>query len=162
MTRPPSLVFLHFSVFFFFFFCETKVECKWCTNTKMHHRGCGLGTRLQNADTCASKQLKYRSLDGEATECRLCKYCGCMRNTSDYIQVQEKIGSPADQKQETNFVWPCCLLFICQRTSAQNVFFQQPPPSTPQPQLTVSTHALVLFQGLSRLQFMITCSTQKW
>ena len=37
------------------------------------------GTRLQNADTCGSKQLIYRSLDGEATECRLCKYCGCMR-----------------------------------------------------------------------------------
>ena len=86
------------------------------------------GTKLQNANTCESKQLKYRSLDGEATECRLCKYCGCMRNTSDYIQVQEKIGSPADQKQETNFVWPCCLLFICQRTCAQNVFFQSPPP----------------------------------
>ena len=24
------------------------------------------------------------SLDGEATECRLCKHCGCMLNT-DYI-----------------------------------------------------------------------------
>ena len=26
--------------------------------------------RLQNADTCVSKQPKYRSLDGEATEYR--------------------------------------------------------------------------------------------
>jgi len=30
---------------------------------------------------------KYRGLDGEATECRLCKHCGCMLSTvtSDYI-----------------------------------------------------------------------------
>ena len=27
---------------------------------------------------------QYRGLDGEATECRLCKHCGCMLNT-DYI-----------------------------------------------------------------------------
>ena len=40
-----------------------------------------LETRLQNADTCASKEPKYRGLDGEATECRLCKYCSCMLNT---------------------------------------------------------------------------------
>ena len=40
------------------------------------------GTRLQNADNCVSKEPKYRSLDGEATECRL---CDCMLNTSDYI-----------------------------------------------------------------------------
>ena len=39
------------------------------------------GTRLQNADNCASKEP---SLDGEATECRLCKHCGYMLNT-DYI-----------------------------------------------------------------------------
>ena len=44
MTRPPG--------FFFFFFLETKVERKWCTNSKMHCWGWGLGTRLQNADTC--------------------------------------------------------------------------------------------------------------
>ena len=37
-------------------------------------------------DNCVSKEPKYRSLDGEATECRLCKHCGCMLNTitSDY------------------------------------------------------------------------------
>ena len=34
--------------------------------------------RLQNADNCVYKEPKYRSLDGEATECRLCKHCGCM------------------------------------------------------------------------------------
>ena len=45
-----------------------------------------MGTRLQNAD------LSNQSLDGEATEYRLCKHCGCMLNT-DYIcyvsQVRE-------------------------------------------------------------------------
>ena len=30
------------------------------------------------------KEPKYRGLDGEATERRLCKRCGCMLNT-DYI-----------------------------------------------------------------------------
>ena len=125
MTTPPTLLSLHFSVFWKKL-KPIKVECKWCTNTKMHHKGWGLGTRLRNADTCASEQLKYRSLDGEATECRLCKYCGCMHKPSDYIQAQEKIGSPADQKQETNFVWPCCLLFISQKNMCTKCV-----PSTP-------------------------------
>ena len=51
-------------------------------------------------------------LDGEATECRLCKHCGCMLNT-DYIWLRkssssEKIDPPplGDQKQAINFVWP--------------------------------------------------------
>jgi len=59
----------------------------------MHRGGWGLETRLQNADTCVSKEPKYRGLDGEATECRLCKHCGCMLNTvtSDYIsQVAQR------------------------------------------------------------------------
>ena len=30
---------------------------------------------------------KVRSLDGEATESRLCKHCGCMLNT-DYTYLQ--------------------------------------------------------------------------
>ena len=50
----------------------------------MHRGGWGLGTRLQNADTCVSKEPKYRGLDGEDNECRLCKHCGCMLST-DYI-----------------------------------------------------------------------------
>ena len=29
------------------------------------------GQDLQNADNCVSKEPKYRSLDGEANECRL-------------------------------------------------------------------------------------------
>jgi len=58
-------------------------------------------------------------LDGEATECRLCKHCGCMLITSDYIWLHksdyiwlhkssssEKIDPHRDQKQEINFVWP--------------------------------------------------------
>ena len=40
----------------FFFFSETKAERKWCTNNIMHRRGWGLGTRLQNADTCVSRE----------------------------------------------------------------------------------------------------------
>ena len=38
-------------------------------------------TRLQNTDTCVSKEPKYRGLDAEDNECGL---CGCMLNT-DYI-----------------------------------------------------------------------------
>ena len=38
----------------------------------------------QNPDTWASKQVKYKSLRGEATRCSLFKHCGCMPNT-DYI-----------------------------------------------------------------------------
>ena len=34
----------------------------------MHHGGGGLDIRLQSVDTCAFKQPKYRSLDGEAPE----------------------------------------------------------------------------------------------
>ena len=64
-----------------FLFSETKVERKWCTNSKMHRGGWGLETRLQNADTWVSKEANYRGLDGEATECRLCKHCGCLLNT---------------------------------------------------------------------------------
>ena len=87
---------------------------KWCTNSKMRCGGWGLGTRLQNAENCVSKEPRYRSLDGEATECRLCKNCGCMLNT-DYIWLcksssSEKIDPHGDQKQEINFVWPKLLL----------------------------------------------------
>ena len=94
----------------FFFFFGNQVERKWCTNSTMHRRGWGLGTRIQNTDTCVSKEPKYRGLDGEAIEYRLCKHCGCVLNT-DYIWLRkssssEKIDPHADQKQEINFVWP--------------------------------------------------------
>ena len=46
----------------------------------------------------------YRSLDGDATECRLCKHCGCMLNTLDYIFYSEKIDPHADRRKEINFV----------------------------------------------------------
>ena len=52
-------------------------------------------------DTCASKQPKYRSLDGEATECRLYVVVCIWLYTSGI-----KIDPLADQKQEINFVWP--------------------------------------------------------
>ena len=39
------------------------------------------GQDYKNAENCVSKEP---SLDGEATECRLCEHCGCMLNT-DYI-----------------------------------------------------------------------------
>ena len=55
MTRPPGI---------FFFFSETKVERKWCTNSKMHHRGWGLETRIQNAS------WRVRSGDKTTTKCR--------------------------------------------------------------------------------------------
>ena len=97
MTRPPG-----------FFFFETRFERKWCTNSKMHCGGWGLETRLQNADTCVSKEPKYRGLDGEDNECRLCKHCGCMLKT-DYIWLHKSrklTAHTVDQKQEINFVWP--------------------------------------------------------
>ena len=51
-----------------------------------------------------------QALDGEATECKLCKHCGCVLNT-DYTWLRKsssskKINPHADQKQEINFVWP--------------------------------------------------------
>ena len=49
-------------------------------------------TRLQSADTCASREPKYRGLDGEATECRLCKHSGCVLNT-DYILLHKSSSS---------------------------------------------------------------------
>ena len=76
-------------------FSETQVERKWFTNSKMHCTEWGPGTRLQNADKSVSKEPKYRSLDGEATECRLCKHCGCMLNT-DYIWLRKSRGSEKD------------------------------------------------------------------
>ena len=33
---------------------------------------------------------KYRSLDGEDNECRLCKHCGCMLNTVHVSQVAQR------------------------------------------------------------------------
>ena len=83
MTRPPG----------FYFLLETKVERKWCTNSKMDCGGWGLGDKtIQNAHNCVSKEPKYRSLDGEATVCRLCKQCGCMLNT-DYIRLHKSSSS---------------------------------------------------------------------
>ena len=47
---------------------------------------------------------RKQNMDGEATECRLCKQCGCLLNT-DYIS-QVEIDPHADQEQEINFVRP--------------------------------------------------------
>ena len=96
MTRPPAK-------------CIVLREV-WRQEYKMHRAGWGPGTRVQNADTCVSKEPKYKALDGEATECRLCKHCGCMLNT-DYIWLRkssssEKIDPHVDLKQEINFAWP--------------------------------------------------------
>ena len=61
---------------------------------------------------------KYRGLDGEDNEYRLYKHCGCMLKliTSDYISqvAQRKLTHTADQKQETNFVWPKYNVDYCQ------------------------------------------------
>ena len=74
-------------LFFCFFFRKLKLKEKGVQTAKCIVEGeWGLGTRLQNADT---REPKYRDLDGEATECRLCKHCGCMLNT-DYI-TQRKL-----------------------------------------------------------------------
>ena len=75
MTRPPGS-------FFPSFFRNQggkKVVYKQ-QNTLWRVRS---GDKTANADNCVSKESKYRSLDGEAIECRLCKR-GCMLNT-DYI-----------------------------------------------------------------------------
>ena len=64
------------------FFFWNQSGKKICTNSKMHHWMWGLGTRLQNADTCPLW-----------CECRLCKYYGCVMNT-DYT---------------IHFVWPYVL-----------------------------------------------------
>ena len=64
---------------------------------------------IAKSDFLASK---YRSLDGEATECRLWKHCGCMLN-SGYIWLCKSCNSKkihlymyTDQKQEIKIVWP--------------------------------------------------------
>ena len=44
ITRPPV---------FFLFILGSQSGRKWCTNSKVHLTG--LGTRLQNTDTCGSK-----------------------------------------------------------------------------------------------------------
>ena len=48
------------------------------------HGGWGPGTKLSNAVTCVSKQ-PYGSLDGEATDCRLCDFM--LNRYSDYIAL---------------------------------------------------------------------------
>ena len=82
------------------------------------------GTRLQNADSCVSKEL---GLDGEATECRLCTQSGCMLNavliTSDYgSQVaQRKLTRTRTRKRKCNFMWPTfCLLSTLPSLILQN------------------------------------------
>ena len=56
--------------------------------------------------------LRSRSLDGEATECRLCKHCACMLNT-DYGKAStcssEKIDPHADQNRKLTCVALCSI-----------------------------------------------------
>ena len=47
-------------VSFLILFRKSKLKENGCTNSKMHRGGWGLETRLQNADTCVSKESKYR------------------------------------------------------------------------------------------------------
>ena len=59
---------LYYTILYIFFplgmyLFEIKVERKWCTNTKW---------RVRSEDETLM-QPKYGSLDGEGTECRLCK-----------------------------------------------------------------------------------------
>lgn len=51
----------------------------------MHHGGCGLGTRLRNTCTCASKPSKYRSLAEPLSAA--CVNTGCTLNTDYKSQV---------------------------------------------------------------------------
>ena len=57
--------------------------------------------------TRVSKEPKYRGLDGEDNECRLCKH---WLHAEYWLHLKsgssEKIDPHADQKQEINFVWP--------------------------------------------------------
>ena len=77
MTRPPDF-------FFFFFFRKPKLKENGVQTAKciVESEVWGQDYKMQN--TCVSKKPKYRALDGEATEYRLCKHCGCVLNT-DYI-----------------------------------------------------------------------------
>ena len=71
-------------LFFFFFFSETKVERKLSVQTAK----CIAEGEVWGQDYPAS-----RGLDGEATECRLCKqtkHCGCMLNTDYVSQVAQR------------------------------------------------------------------------
>ena len=55
-------------------------------------------------ENCSSKQPKYTSLNGEATECSLYKHCGYLLQTaSDYIH-HVKLDPLTDQKQEITFL----------------------------------------------------------
>lgn len=68
-----------------FFKPKNKIVCKQ-QNASWK---ASLGTRLQNAETCASKEpTRKKGLDGEATECSLHKDCSCMLNT-DYTWIRK-------------------------------------------------------------------------
>ena len=114
----------------------------------MHRGGWGLETRLQNADTCVSKESKYRGLDGEATECRLCKHCGCMLNT-DYIWLRKSSSSEKiDPTQTRNRKLTLCGL-MRKPGSLLNEFFSTSfnrvfPPLSPNISVMVNTRSVWL------------------
>ena len=80
MTRPPG--------FFFFFFFGNQ---SW---KKMVYKQQNALLRVRSGDKTTKcrhlciKEPKYRGLEGEDNECRLCKHCGCMLKT-DYIWLHK-------------------------------------------------------------------------
>ena len=57
----------------------------------MHHRGWGLGTRLQNVDTCVSREPKYRMVKPLSAGCVNTVVACWILITSDYVsQVAQR------------------------------------------------------------------------
>ena len=67
--------------FFFFFFRKPKWKENGVQTAKCNVEG---EVRGQDYKMQTIKSQKIEPLDGEATECKLCKHCGCMLIT-DYI-----------------------------------------------------------------------------
>ena len=57
-------------------------------------------------------------LDGEATECRLCKHCGCMLNRLFQLGNSQKLYPHTAQIQKINLEWPklCTRLSLSEHT----------------------------------------------
>ena len=84
MTRPPG---------FFFFFSETKWKEKGVQTAKCIVEGevWGQDCKMQTIVYLRSQNIEAWMVIGEATEYSLCKHCGCMLITSDYVsQVPQR------------------------------------------------------------------------
>ena len=99
----------HQAFFPFFFFRKPKLKENGVQTAKSIVEG-EVWRQDFEMQTLAYPGSQIQRLGCEATECRLCKHCGCMLST-DYIWLcksssSEKIDPHMDQKQEIKFVWP--------------------------------------------------------